>query len=106
MPNLTASLARCWGYNKANENPQSLTIETIHHAGSLANVRQVTAQHGLIIERINPLKREQGKTLWELTLEMDETTDRSLYSEIDALLAADSSANPIACSTGTATTSY
>ena len=86
--------------------PEILIIETIHRPGSLASVLQVIAQRGLTIEHLHALKREQGKTLWELTLEMDETTDRSLYSEIDALLAADSSANPIACSTGTATTSY
>ena len=62
--------------------------ETIHRPGSLASVLQVIAQHGLIIEHLAALKREQGKTLWELTLEMDETTDRGLYAQIDALPAA------------------
>jgi malate dehydrogenase (oxaloacetate-decarboxylating) len=68
--------------------PEILIIETIQRPGSLASVLQVIAQHGLIIEHLQALKREQGKTLWELTLEMDETTDRSLYAKIDALPAA------------------
>jgi malate dehydrogenase (oxaloacetate-decarboxylating) len=68
--------------------PEILIIETIHRPGSLASVLQVLAQHGLTIEHLQALKREQGKTLWEVTLEMDETTDRSLYDQIDALPAA------------------
>jgi malate dehydrogenase (oxaloacetate-decarboxylating) len=68
--------------------PEILIIETIQRPGSLASVLQVIAQHGLIIEHLAALKREQGKTLWELTLEMDETTDRGLYAQIDALPAA------------------
>ncbi len=68
--------------------PEILIIETIQRPGSLASVLQVIAQHGLIIEHLHVLKREQGKTLWELTLEMDETTDRSLYEQISALPAA------------------
>ena len=68
--------------------PEILIIETIHRPGSLASVLQVIAQHGLIIEHLHALKRDQDKTLWELTLEMDETTDRGLYAQIDALPAA------------------
>jgi malate dehydrogenase (oxaloacetate-decarboxylating) len=68
--------------------PEILIIETIHRPGSLASVLQVIAQHGLIIEALRALKREQGKTLWEVTLEMDESADRSLYEKIDALPAA------------------
>jgi malate dehydrogenase (oxaloacetate-decarboxylating) len=68
--------------------PEILIIETIQRPGSLASVLQVIAQHGLIIEHLHALKREQGKTTWELTLEMDETTDRGLYAQIDALPAA------------------
>jgi malate dehydrogenase (oxaloacetate-decarboxylating) len=68
--------------------PEILIIETIHRPGSLASVLQVIAQHGLIIEALRALKREQGRTLWEVTLEMDESTDRGLYEKIDALPAA------------------
>lgn len=65
--------------------PEILIIETVHRPGSLASVLQVIADAGLVIEHLHALKREQGKTLWEITLEMDDTTDRSLYAAIDAL---------------------
>jgi malate dehydrogenase (oxaloacetate-decarboxylating) len=65
--------------------PEILLIETVHQPGSLAKVLQVIADAGLIIEHLNALRREQGRTLWEITLEMDEAQDRSLYDKIDAL---------------------
>lgn len=60
-------------------------IETVHQPGSLARVLQVIADAGLTIDHLQALHREQGRTLWEITLEMDEETDRSLYARIDAL---------------------
>jgi malate dehydrogenase (oxaloacetate-decarboxylating) len=65
--------------------PEILIVETVHQPGSLARVLQVIADAGLVIEHLQALKREQGRTLWEITLEMDESTDRSLYAKIDAL---------------------
>lgn len=65
--------------------PEILIVETIHQPGSLAAVLQVIADAGLVIEHLQALRREQGRTLWELTLEMDEQADRSLYGRIDAL---------------------
>jgi malate dehydrogenase (oxaloacetate-decarboxylating) len=65
--------------------PEILIVETIHQPGSLARVLQVIADAGLVIEHLQAIRREQGRTLWELTLEMDEAADRSLYAKIDAL---------------------
>ncbi len=65
--------------------PEILIVETVHQPGSLARVLQVIADAGLVIEHLNALKREQGRTLWEITLEMDEAADRSLYEKIDRL---------------------
>ena len=65
--------------------PEILIIETIHQPGSLAKVLQVIADAGLVIEHLHALKREQGRTLWEITLEMDETADRSLYDRLGEL---------------------
>jgi len=65
--------------------PEILVIETVHQPGSLARVLQVIADAGLTIDHLQALHREQGRTLWEITLEMDEETDRSLYARIDAL---------------------
>ncbi|HSN70219.1 MAG TPA: ACT domain-containing protein, partial [Steroidobacteraceae bacterium] len=65
--------------------PEILIVETIHRPGSLAKVLQVIAEAGLVIEHLNALRREQGRTLWEITLDIDEEADRSLYDRIDAL---------------------
>jgi len=65
--------------------PEILIIETVHQPGSLAKVLQVIAEAGLAIEHLTALRREQGRTLWEITLEMDEEADRSLFERIGAL---------------------
>jgi malate dehydrogenase (oxaloacetate-decarboxylating) len=65
--------------------PEILIVETVHQPGSLAKVLQVIAEAGLTIEHLIAVRRDQGRTLWEITLEMDEETDRSLYERIDRL---------------------
>jgi malate dehydrogenase (oxaloacetate-decarboxylating) len=65
--------------------PEILMVETVHQPGSLAKVLQVIADAGLMIEHLTALRRDQGRTLWEITLEMDEEADRSLYDRIGAL---------------------
>jgi malate dehydrogenase (oxaloacetate-decarboxylating) len=65
--------------------PEILMVETVHQPGSLARVLQVIADAGLAIEGLTALRRDQGRTLWEITLEMDEEADRSLYERIGEL---------------------
>jgi malate dehydrogenase (oxaloacetate-decarboxylating) len=65
--------------------PEILIVETVHQPGSLASVLTVIAEAGLTIEHLTALRRDQGRTLWEITLEMDEEADRSLYERIDHL---------------------
>src|SRR6201987_4708786 len=65
--------------------PEILMVETVHRPGSLAKVLQVIADAGLMIEHLTAVRREQGKTLWEITVEMDEEADRSLYDRIGQL---------------------
>ena len=65
--------------------PEILIIETVHQPGSLAKVLLVIAEAGLTIEHLVAIRRDQGRTLWEITLEMDEEADRSLYGRIDSL---------------------
>ena len=65
--------------------PEILMVETVHQPGSLARVLQVIADAGLVIEHLSAVRREQGRTLWEITLEMDEQADQSLYARIDEL---------------------
>jgi malate dehydrogenase (oxaloacetate-decarboxylating) len=65
--------------------PEILIVETIHQPGSLASVLLVIAEAGLAIEHLTALRRDQGRTMWEITLEMDEEADRSLYDRIEQL---------------------
>jgi len=65
--------------------PEIILVETVHQPGSLARVLQVIADAGLAIEGLSALRRQQGRTLWEITLEMDEEADRSLYERIGQL---------------------
>ena len=65
--------------------PEIIIVETIHQPGSLAKVLQVIADAGLAIEGLAALRRDQGRTLWEITLEMDEEADRTLYDRIGQL---------------------
>jgi malate dehydrogenase (oxaloacetate-decarboxylating) len=65
--------------------PEILIVETVHQPGSLAKVLQVIADAGLAIEQLTALRRNQGRTVWEITLEMDEEADRSLYERIGQL---------------------
>jgi malate dehydrogenase (oxaloacetate-decarboxylating) len=65
--------------------PEIIIVETVHQPGSLARVLQVIADARLAIEHLTVLRRDQGKTQWEITLEIDEEADRSLYERIDQL---------------------
>jgi malate dehydrogenase (oxaloacetate-decarboxylating) len=65
--------------------PEIIIVEVLHQPGSLARVLQVIAEEGLVLEHLTALRREQGRTLWEITLEMDEDANRALYERIDQL---------------------
>jgi malate dehydrogenase (oxaloacetate-decarboxylating) len=65
--------------------PEIIMVETVHQPGSLAKVLQVIAEADLTIDHLQALRRDKGRTVWEITLELDEEADRSLYDRIDAL---------------------
>jgi malate dehydrogenase (oxaloacetate-decarboxylating) len=65
--------------------PEILLVETFHKPGSLASVLTVIAEERLAIEHLQSLRREQGRTLWEITVEIDEQANPDFYSKIDAL---------------------
>jgi malate dehydrogenase (oxaloacetate-decarboxylating) len=65
--------------------PEILLVETFHKPGSLASVLSVIADERLAIEHLQSLRREQGRTLWEITVEVDEQASPDFYARIDAL---------------------
>src|SRR6476619_6317474 len=65
--------------------PEILLVETFQRPGALASVLSVIADERLLIEHLQSLRREQGRTLWEITVEIDEQANPHFYSRIDAL---------------------
>jgi len=65
--------------------PEILLVEAEHKPGSLARVLTVIGEAGLVVEHLATVSRSQGRTVWEITLEMDEADDQSLFERIDAL---------------------
>ena len=65
--------------------PEILLVEAEHKPGSLAKVLTVIGEAGLVVEHLATVRRNQARTVWEITLEMDEADDESLFERIDAL---------------------
>ena len=65
--------------------PAVLLIEVEHFPGSLAKVLATVGEAGLTVEGLEAIRRNESFTTWELTLEMDEHEDTSLFDRIDAL---------------------
>ncbi len=65
--------------------PEILQIETPQTPGSLASVLNVIAEMGLVLEHVTTVRREQGRTLWEITLEIEEAEQETLLQRLSAL---------------------
>ncbi len=65
--------------------PEIILIESAHQPGSLAKILSVIGEAGLAVEHLNMVHREGGKTVWEITLEMDADADRAVFDRVDAL---------------------
>jgi malate dehydrogenase (oxaloacetate-decarboxylating) len=71
--------------NAAVKIPEILLIETEHRPGSLAKVLAVIGDEGVVVEHLASLRREQDRTTWEITLEMDPAASARLEARINAL---------------------
>jgi malate dehydrogenase (oxaloacetate-decarboxylating) len=60
-------------------------VETSHAPGNLASVLNVIAQAGLVLEHVSTVRRDQHRTLWELTVEMDESGQNDLLGRLNSL---------------------
>jgi malate dehydrogenase (oxaloacetate-decarboxylating) len=65
--------------------PEILQVETPQVPGSLASVLNVIAEAGLVLEHVTTLRREQGRTLWEITLEIEEGAQEDLLRRLSSL---------------------
>ncbi len=65
--------------------PEILQIETPHSPGSLASVLNVLGEMGLVLEHVSSLRRDQERTLWEITVEIDTEAHAGLVDRLNAL---------------------
>ncbi len=65
--------------------PEILVVESQHRTGSLAKICQAIADSGLVIENLVAIRRDQDKTIWEITLELDEDVASDVFERINAL---------------------
>lgn len=65
--------------------PEILVVESEHRTGSLAKICQAIADSGHVIENLVAIRRDQDKTIWEVTLELDEDVASDVVQRIDAL---------------------
>ncbi|MGH8226366.1 MAG: NAD(P)-dependent malic enzyme [Steroidobacteraceae bacterium] len=68
--------------------PEILQVETSQLPGSLASVLNVIAAMHLVLEHVTTVRREQGRTLWEITLTIDESDQQRLLERLAALASA------------------
>ena len=65
--------------------PEILQVETPHSPGCLASVLNVIAQAGLVLEHVSSVRRDQDRTLWEITVEIDADAHVGLVERLNAL---------------------
>jgi malate dehydrogenase (oxaloacetate-decarboxylating) len=65
--------------------PEILQVETSQVPGSLAAVLNVIADLGLVLEHVTMLHREQGRTLWEITVEIEEGRQDELLARLNSV---------------------
>ena len=65
--------------------PEILQIETPHAPGALASVLSVLAERGLVLEHVSSVRRDQDRTLWEITVEIDIEAHAGLVERLNAL---------------------
>jgi len=65
--------------------PEILQIETSQAPGSLAGVLNVIAEMGLLLEHLTTVRRDQGRAVWEITLEIEQADQKTLLERLAAL---------------------
>lgn len=65
--------------------PEILQVETPHSSGALASVLSVMAEAGVAPEHVSSVRRDQHRTLWEITTEIDTAARAALVERLNAL---------------------
>ncbi|WP_206202714.1 NADP-dependent malic enzyme [Thioalkalivibrio sp. XN279] len=70
---------------RAMKIPEILLVESERRPGSLASILAVIGEEGLVVEHLAAVRRDQDRTVWEITLEMEASAGPRLQQRIDAL---------------------
>jgi malate dehydrogenase (oxaloacetate-decarboxylating) len=65
--------------------PEILQVETPHSSGALASVLSVMAEVGVSPEHVSSVRRDQDRTLWEITTEIETSAHAALVERVNAL---------------------
>jgi malate dehydrogenase (oxaloacetate-decarboxylating) len=65
--------------------PEIFQVETPHGPGGVASVLNVMTEAGLVLEHVSTVRRDQDRTLWEITVEIDESAHAELLTRLNAL---------------------
>ena len=76
--------------------PEILRIETPHSPGALASVLNVLSDAELVLEHVSRVRRDQERTLWEITIEIEAGAHAGLVERLNALPAVRSAAHALA----------
>ncbi|MGA9853087.1 MAG: malic enzyme-like NAD(P)-binding protein [Gammaproteobacteria bacterium] len=65
--------------------PEILVIESQHRPGNLGRILTAIGECGVMIDHITLVRRAQDQSIWEITVEMDETGGKLLYERLAKL---------------------
>jgi hypothetical protein len=65
--------------------PEVFQVETPCVLGKLASVLNAITETGLVLEHLSTLRSDQDRTLWEITVEIDESAHAELLGRLNAL---------------------
>jgi malate dehydrogenase (oxaloacetate-decarboxylating) len=65
--------------------PEILIIESKHQPGNLGRILTAIGECGIVIDHITLARRTQDKSVWEITVEMDEAAGKQLYERLAEL---------------------
>lgn len=62
--------------------PEILVIESQHRPGNLGRILTAIGECGIIVDHITLMRRAQDKSVWEITVEMDEAARQQLNARL------------------------
>lgn len=65
--------------------PEVLLLESQHKPGNLGRILTTIGESGIVIDHITLVRRAQDRSVWEISVEMDEESGKQLYDQLAKL---------------------